>query len=112
MSIILRFCQYLGGTLGLSVCEAIFSGQLAKNVAKYAPGAPLGVVEQSPATMRSVIPPDLIGGVVRAYVESLDDVFIICVPLGARSLPFQLLYVGDLLAHCVFFLFFGIGQAV
>jgi hypothetical protein len=100
--------------VGLGVAEAVFSSQLVKNVVKYAPGAPLDVVEQSPSTMRAVIPADLLDGVIRAYVKSLDAVFIIGVPLSAfffRPSLFSFL-VHEMFRLLVFFFSFSCRSGV
>jgi hypothetical protein len=78
--------QYLGGTIGIAMAEPIFSSQLGKNIRQYAPGAPLTVIAQSPTSIYSAVPSDLIPAVIHAYIKSLDAVFIIGVPVGASSL--------------------------
>lgn len=59
--------QFLGGTIGLAVAQAVFSSQLTKNLATFAPTAPLQIVRESPTSIFSLAP-DLVAAVVHAYV--------------------------------------------
>ncbi|KAM0747660.1 MFS general substrate transporter [Meredithblackwellia eburnea MCA 4105] len=68
------------------LAESVFSTQLAKNIAIYAPTAPLDVIKQSPTLIYTKVPKELVGQVVHAYIKSLKDVFIIGVPIGGISL--------------------------
>lgn len=85
------FGQFLGGTVGLAVAEAVFSSELTKNLALYAPTAPLSVIQQSPLSIYTLSPPALIVEVVKAYVKALDIVYILGVPIGAMSIGLALL---------------------
>lgn len=86
--------QFFGATIGLGVAEAVFSSSLSRNLAKYAPTAPAGVIKSTPTNIYKSIPAALIPAVVKAYVKSLTPVFIIGVPLGAQ-LSFCGLDVGE-----------------
>lgn len=81
-----RFCQFLGGTIGLAVGEAVFSSELRSNIAKYAPTAPFKLVQESPLAIYTDLDPSLIAQVVVAYVKSLDIVYIVCVPAAGLSI--------------------------
>lgn len=85
------FGQFLGGTVGLAVAEAVFSSELTKNLATYAPTAPLSVIQQSPLSIYTLSPPALVVEVVKAYVKALDIVYILGVPIGAMSIGLALL---------------------
>ena len=74
------------GTIGLAIAEAIFSSQLSKNLAIYAPTAPYELVARSPLNIYSQLDPSLVADVVVAYVKALDTVYIICVPAAGLSL--------------------------
>lgn len=74
--------KFLGGTVGLGVAEPVFASELGKNLVKYAPLAPASIVKQSPTAIYTNVLPDLIPGVVHAYMESLKIVFLIGVPVG------------------------------
>ncbi|KAL8290600.1 hypothetical protein RQP46_002858 [Phenoliferia psychrophenolica] len=84
------FGQFLGGTVGLSIAEAVFSSQLTKNLLKYAPTAPSAIIREAPTTINTILPglvgPDVVVQVIRAYVKSIRTVFIIGVPIGIISL--------------------------
>jgi hypothetical protein len=80
------FAQFLGGTIGLGVAEPVFSSELTKLLAKYAPNAPAAIVRQSPTMIYSALPPAMIPGVVRAYTESLRVVFVLGVPVAILGL--------------------------
>ncbi|BGP56817.1 hypothetical protein JCM8202v2_004448 [Rhodotorula sphaerocarpa] len=73
------FSQFLGGTISLAIGQAALSTQLTKNFAKYAPAVPLAVIAQSPLEIWS-LPTSEIADAVKAYVRSLDVIFIIGVP--------------------------------
>lgn len=64
-----NFCQFLGGTIGLAIAQTTFSSELARNLHKYAPGAPFEVLKESPPSIyNGAVPEVLIPNVVRAYV--------------------------------------------
>ncbi|KAJ7084715.1 putative transporter [Mycena epipterygia] len=77
---------FLGGTLALGVAEPVFASQLSKYLRQYAPDAPLSVVQQSPTSIYSALPADMVPGVVRAYTASLKIVFLIGVPIAFLAL--------------------------
>ncbi|KAJ6483557.1 major facilitator superfamily domain-containing protein [Mycena vitilis] len=85
------FGQFLGGMIGLSVAEAVFSSSLTRLLARYAPDAPLALVRDSPTAIYTQLPAALIPGVRRAYVESLRIVYVLGVPVAALSLVAALL---------------------
>ncbi|GAA5851638.1 hypothetical protein JCM9279_002525 [Rhodotorula babjevae] len=72
------FSQFLGGTVALAIGQSALSTQLTTNFAKYAPDAPLAVIEQSPLEIHALEPTVRAQAIV-AYVKSLDIVFVICV---------------------------------
>ncbi|EIW81718.1 MFS general substrate transporter [Coniophora puteana RWD-64-598 SS2] len=77
----------LGGIVGLAIGGAIFLNQLTHNLHNYAPLLPASVassVQQSIAYIFT-LPIGERGAVVQAYVNSLDQVFLIGVPIGAIS---------------------------
>ncbi|KAJ7164422.1 ABC transporter [Mycena filopes] len=80
------FAQFLGGTLGLGVAEPVFASLLAKNLLKYAPGAPAAIVKESPAEIWSKLPEEMIPGVVKSYTEALKVVFVLGVPVAGLAL--------------------------
>jgi len=83
------FFQFLGGMIGLSVAEAVFASELTRFLARYAPGAPaatIAIARNSPTAIYTDLPPALVPGVVRAYVESLRIVYVLGVPVAGLSL--------------------------
>nr|CRX79083.1 hypothetical protein ls5930a1_00125 [Leucosporidium scottii] len=80
------FGQFLGGTVGLAVAQAAFASELGQNIAKYAPTAPITVIRESPLAIYTSLPEDLIPAVVKAYVKSLQIVFILGVPFACLGL--------------------------
>ncbi|KAJ7347728.1 ABC transporter [Mycena albidolilacea] len=80
------FFQFLGGMVGLSVAEAVFSTELTRFLARYAPDAPAAIVRNSPTAIYADLPAALVPGVIRAYIESLRVVYILGVPAGAVSI--------------------------
>ena len=74
--------KFLGGTIDLGIAEPVFASELSKYLAKYAPTAPVAIVEQSPTAIYTHLPAALIPGVVRAYTASLKIVFLVGVPVG------------------------------
>ncbi|KAF7364622.1 Major facilitator transporter-like protein [Mycena venus] len=79
------FAQFLGGTLGLGIAEPILASELGKYLARFAPDAPAAIVRQTPTAIYT-LPTEMIGGVVRAYTESLRLVFVLGVPIAGLAL--------------------------
>ncbi|KAJ7234023.1 major facilitator superfamily domain-containing protein [Mycena haematopus] len=80
------FFQFLGGMVGLSVAEAVFSSELTRFLARYAPDAPAAIARNSPTAIYTDLPPVLVAGVVKAYIESLRVVYILGVPVAGISI--------------------------
>ncbi|GJN92806.1 hypothetical protein Rhopal_005844-T1 [Rhodotorula paludigena] len=70
------FSQFLGGTIALAIGQAALSTQLTQNFARYAPEAPVAVIEQSPLKIWD-LPEAIRSASIYAYVESLRIVFVI-----------------------------------
>ncbi|GAA5935601.1 hypothetical protein JCM3775_003364 [Rhodotorula graminis] len=79
------FSQFLGGTVALAIGQSALSTQLTTNFAKYAPDAPLAVIEQSPLQIHE-LEPAVREQAIFAYVKSLDIVFVICVAFYAMGI--------------------------
>ncbi|EIW76335.1 MFS general substrate transporter [Coniophora puteana RWD-64-598 SS2] len=81
------FIEGLGGVVGLAIAGAVFLNQLTSNLHQYAPELPSSVavsVQQS-ITYIFTLPASEQGAVVQAYVRTLDQVFLVGVPIGAIS---------------------------
>ena len=79
--------QLIGGIIGIAIAGSIFSNSLAKYIPQYAPGIPpefTTLVRQS-VTVIFQLPPEVQPGVIKAYVKSVDDVFLLGVPAGALA---------------------------
>jgi hypothetical protein len=77
--------QFVGGTVGLSVAQAAFAGELTGNIAKYAPSAPFETLRIDPLAIYD-LPAEVIPGAILAYTKSLNIVFVIIVPLAGVGL--------------------------
>ncbi|KAF8206066.1 transporter [Mycena galopus ATCC 62051] len=80
------FFQFLGGMIGLSVAEAVFSTELTKFLVRYAPDAPAAIARNSPTAIYTDLPAALVAGVIKAYIQSLRVVYILGVPIAGLSL--------------------------
>ncbi|KAJ7168859.1 transporter [Mycena filopes] len=80
------FAQVLGGTLGLGVAEPIFASALATDLRRFAPDAPAAIVKQSPTAIWTLLPKEMIPGVVRSYADALRIVFVVGVPTAGLGL--------------------------
>ncbi|KAF8143658.1 transporter [Mycena galopus ATCC 62051] len=80
------FAQFLGGTAGLGIAEAVFSSTLAQELRKYAPDAPASIVKESPTEIHSELPAAMVPGVVKSYADALRIVFLLGVPVAGCAL--------------------------
>nr|GAT52315.1 tansporter [Mycena chlorophos] len=79
---IMSFFQFLGGMMGLSVAESVFSTYLSRYLARYAPDAP-ALARTSPATLHSGgFSAQVVSEVVHAYVLTLRIVLLVGVPVS------------------------------
>ncbi|KAF8851037.1 MFS general substrate transporter [Acephala macrosclerotiorum] len=71
------FTQSLGGSLGLTIGNNIFTSSLTQHVKKI-PGVDAATVIKGGATrVRGIVPVELLGSVLRAYDASVTNVFIL-----------------------------------
>ncbi|KAJ7650991.1 transporter [Roridomyces roridus] len=80
------FAQFFGMTIGLGIAETVFSSELAKNLARYAPDAPAGIVKETPTAIYTELPKEMIPGVVLSYTKSLRTIFLLGVPVAGIAL--------------------------
>jgi len=78
---LVTFCQLIGGALGIAVGGTVFGNQLGKGLTEFAPDAPFDLVKNSVEAIYT-LSPDLIPGVIHAYVRALDFTYIIGIPCG------------------------------
>lgn len=77
-----QFCQMLGGAIGVAIAGTIFSNQLSKNLDIYAHSLPPNIIHgvKQSVTVIFELPPEMRAAAVKAYIKSLDYVFILAVP--------------------------------
>ncbi|MGH3496030.1 MAG: MFS transporter [Nocardioidaceae bacterium] len=83
------FFRSIGGSFGVAVFGAIFSGRLAGNLAHYLAGQRLpagfsGTAGASPAALEQ-LPAPVHHGYVEAYAASLQTVFLVAVPIALAA---------------------------
>ncbi|KAM0790108.1 hypothetical protein ACM66B_005435 [Microbotryomycetes sp. NB124-2] len=84
------FSQFLGGTVGLAVAQAVFGSVLGDKMRQYAPNAPIDIIKQDPLSIYT-LSADQIQPVIRAYVQNLQYVFILGVPFSVSAILLSLL---------------------
>ncbi|KAK4046657.1 hypothetical protein OIV83_005940 [Microbotryomycetes sp. JL201] len=82
---LVTFSQLVGGTIGIAIGNTIFGNKLGSALRVYAPDAPYQLVRQSVESIKT-LSPELKPGVIRAYVEALNNVFIIAIAAGAAAI--------------------------
>ena len=87
---IIMFTQTLGGALFISVGQNVFANQLVQNTIKQAPSlSPLAVLSAGATTLKEIPEikraPELLPLVVKAYNDTLDQVFYVSVATAALS---------------------------
>lgn len=73
----------LGSTIVLSVGQTVFASELKRNLENYAPGVDGTVAMSAPSDIRTAYSPEEASQVARAYVKTLDTVFLLGVAGGA-----------------------------
>ncbi|KAG0143946.1 hypothetical protein CROQUDRAFT_48074 [Cronartium quercuum f. sp. fusiforme G11] len=81
---LVTFAQLIGGVIGIAVAQTIFGNALSSNLIKYAPDAPFELVRSSVETI-ATLPESLRPGVIHAYIEALQQVYILGIPCGAAA---------------------------
>ena len=81
------FFNSLGGAVAISIAQNVFSNTLVKQVPKYTTGVdPAVIVASGATTLRQIVPPDQLQGVLTAYTYALDHAFIL--PIAVAGLAF------------------------
>lgn len=81
------YFRSIGSAFGVAVFGAIFANLLSTNLQRFVPASALppgfdpAAVQANPAALQQ-LPPAIYGGVVQAYVASLQPVFLAAVPFG------------------------------
>jgi len=82
---LVTFAQLVGGVIGICIAGTIFSNQLSKEIAIYAPDLAPDVIQaiKDSVTVVQTLPAAQQTAVIQAYVKALDYVYLIGVPGGA-----------------------------
>jgi hypothetical protein len=87
ISALLVFFQNLGGAICLAVSEIAFNTELPKALDKYAPGVdPEVIITAGARGVRSVVPENLLPGVLLAYSKAFDDTRYVAVAATVGAL--------------------------
>ena len=85
MSLVM-FSQMFGGSLFLSFADTTFTNRLRSLLVIEAPQVSADtVVDAGVYSLRSAVPEQYLGSVLRAYSQSTDSVFYLCVGLAVTS---------------------------
>ncbi|KIX94209.1 uncharacterized protein Z520_10236 [Fonsecaea multimorphosa CBS 102226] len=89
-TVLLMFCQSLGGALFIAVAQSVFSNGLVSGVAKYAPDMdPQLLINTGATSIRSVLAKmgkeDELRSVIEAYVYALKDCYRVAVAVAGVS---------------------------
>ena len=85
-SAIVTFWQTLGGTIFVSICQAIFQNEFVREL-KSVPGAPIQeIVSHGVSAFRGFTPPELLGQVSLAANLAVNKTFLASVALGGAAL--------------------------
>lgn len=86
---LISFCQTFGGTLSLSIAQNVFSSNLRKGIARFAPAVDAEKVLNAGAMgFRDVVPPSEIFAVTQAYDMALKRIFQLAIILSLGCLGF------------------------
>ncbi|KAM5471283.1 MFS sugar transporter [Microsporum audouinii] len=86
-TVIMMFCQTLGGALFVSVAQNVFTNLLTSGVVDAAPGLDPQLVLRVGATqLKSMIPPEYLDGVQVAYNNALTNTWYVATALAALSI--------------------------
>ncbi|KAK0730294.1 putative efflux pump antibiotic resistance protein [Lasiosphaeris hirsuta] len=98
----LTFFQILGGAFSISAAQSGFVNRLLASLAVHAPTVPpLLVIGTGAADLRAVFPPDVLPGVILAYMDGLRTSFAISIGMAGLSfllgffLPWKRLHAGQ-----------------
>jgi hypothetical protein len=88
------FFNTLGGAVAISAATNIFNNQLTKDLNKLAiPGLDAEqIVRAGAAALRTIVPSDLLTGVLQAYNHALTTTFLLAVVAGGLAFLTSLLF--------------------
>ena len=77
------FFNSLGGAISISIAQNIFSNGLSTNLPKYAPEVSAeGVINAGATHLREYVKPELLAGVLKAYMVALGQAYVIPIAVG------------------------------
>ncbi|KAI5477298.1 Major facilitator transporter-like protein [Pseudohyphozyma bogoriensis] len=82
-----QFFNSLGGTVGLSIAQAVFAGKLNQELSDLSPAVPIASIRDSPLDVASLVPAEQLAAVV--------EVFVLLVPYMGVAL-FSTLFIHNL----------------
>ncbi|KAF3481676.1 uncharacterized protein GIQ15_04435 [Arthroderma uncinatum] len=86
-TVVIMFCQTLGGALFVSVAQNVFTNKLVSGVVEAAPGLDASLVLRVGATqLKTMIPPQFLDGVQIAYNNALTNTWYVSVALAALTI--------------------------
>ena len=86
---VLVFTSNFAAAVMIVISQTIFTNSLVDLVPKYAPSVdPVTVISAGSTAVRSVVPADMIHGVLRAYATSLDRIFYFSTGVAAPAIVF------------------------
>ncbi|KAJ6088030.1 hypothetical protein N7499_004212 [Penicillium canescens] len=86
---VLMFSQTLSGAVWLTIADSIFSSGLKTLVSKYAPDVnPKTIIDSGAGGIRNVVSGQDLIGVLKAYSESMNQVFYMTAALGGCCILF------------------------
>ncbi|KAK0643173.1 putative efflux pump antibiotic resistance protein [Cercophora newfieldiana] len=85
----LTFFQILGGAFSISAAQSGFVNRLISSLAVHAPAVhPLQVIGTGAADLRAVFPPEVLPGIVLAYMDGLRAAFAVAIGFAGVSFLF------------------------
>ena len=84
------FFRSIGGAFGVAICGSVFSNRLATELARslagtrLPPGFSIATAQANPALLKR-LPPTVQTGVLHAYAQSVDRIFLFAVPVAAAA---------------------------
>jgi EmrB/QacA subfamily drug resistance transporter len=95
---LVSFFQLVGGVIGIAIAGTIFANQFRSGLATYAPDLPpeLAVLVRQSVTVIKMLDDKHKAGVVEAYVNALNYVFVLAIPAGILGAAAGAIFIEDL----------------
>lgn len=93
------FFNSLGGAISISIAQNVFSNSLLQQVPKHTTGVdPALIIGTGATSLRHIVPPNQLQGVLIAYANALDRAFILPIAVGGAAFVISLFVSSYLLA--------------